>query len=240
MDLQDIQEALNIFLKDVMESLKEIVPDVLIEFRQRYIGPQIRKYGNIFRVSDCPCSAASNRVGIVDLRLLSGNTAVHSDMLMWHPQEKPEEIAKQIINCLFSTVQISVNLSQMTDEIKQLIQFWMGFMTRHEELLLKSQIQPKEPQNLYPEICAEYENEKIVVHYSAGRMVELTNIKEKMYFVQALQEQEVCFRNPKGEIFSYEILDCFGRNKETGHIRGNDCEILKVPASGMVIVTRDR
>lgn len=44
MDCQDIQDALNIFLTDVMDTLKKIHPDIMIEFRQRYIGAQIRRY----------------------------------------------------------------------------------------------------------------------------------------------------------------------------------------------------
>ena len=96
-----------------MERLKKEKQDILIEFRQRYIGPSIRRYGNIFRVCDCPDSGISNRVGIVDLRLLSGNTAVHSDMLMWNKEEKAEIAALQVIDCLFGTMQFSVRLDSM-------------------------------------------------------------------------------------------------------------------------------
>ena len=53
----------------------------MIEFRQSYIGPAIRKYGNIFRAGDCPADILSNRIHTIDLRLTSGSTAVHSDML---------------------------------------------------------------------------------------------------------------------------------------------------------------
>lgn len=81
--------------------------------RQRYIGPNMRRYGNMFRVTDCPNSAIRNRVGIVDLRMLSGSTTVHSDPLMWHPQETPELAALQIISSIFATVQISVKLEKL-------------------------------------------------------------------------------------------------------------------------------
>ena len=46
------------------ETLRE-KGDLLIEFRQRYIGPNMRRYGNMFRVADCPCSPVTNRVGCV-------------------------------------------------------------------------------------------------------------------------------------------------------------------------------
>ena len=97
MDCADIQEALNRLLTETMTELTAIRPDCMIEFRQRYIGPQIRKYGNLLRVSDCPGAGISNRIGTVDLRLLSGETAVHSDMLMWHKEERAEEAALHVL-----------------------------------------------------------------------------------------------------------------------------------------------
>ena len=39
-----------------MTRLTKIKTDVLIEFRQSYIGPLMRKYGNLFRAGDCPGS----------------------------------------------------------------------------------------------------------------------------------------------------------------------------------------
>ena len=126
MDYADVQEALDVLLTEVMEELTSVRPDILIEFRQRYIGPQIRKYGNLLRVSDCPGSGISNRVGIVDLRLLSGKTAVHSDMLMWHEAETAQDAALQVLSCIFSTVQISVSLDKLTEEMKKMLLFWMA------------------------------------------------------------------------------------------------------------------
>ena len=119
--VSDGQEALDVLLTEVMDELTSVRPDILIEFRQRYIGPQIRKYGNLLRVSDCPGSGISNRVGIVDLRLLSGKTAVHSDMLMWHEAETAQDAALQVLSCIFSTVQISVSLDKLTEEMKKML-----------------------------------------------------------------------------------------------------------------------
>ena len=67
----------------------------MIEFRQPYIGPLMRKYGNIFRAGDCPNSALENRVRTTDLHILSGTTAVHSDMIMWHYEDQVEIAAFQ-------------------------------------------------------------------------------------------------------------------------------------------------
>ena len=66
MDFTDVQPALDCLMTRVAETLTQLNPEFLIEFRQNYIGPNMRKYGNMFRVSDCPNSAPSNRIGIVD------------------------------------------------------------------------------------------------------------------------------------------------------------------------------
>lgn len=56
----------------------------------------------MFRASDCPNSYLANRVKTTDLRLLSGNTAVHADMIMWHYGERVEIAAFQLLNVLFT------------------------------------------------------------------------------------------------------------------------------------------
>lgn len=239
MDCYDIQEALNIFLTDVMETLRLIRPDILIEFRQRYIGPQVRKYGNILRVSDCPGSAISNRVGTIDLRLLSGNTAVHSDMLMWNEEEKTEEAALQMLSCLFATVQISVSLDNITDKMKQMLLFQMDFMRKNEKLLLESKIQPYEPENLYPEVHSEYGEEELWVHYSSNRIVDLRTKKKKCCYVHAVKAGEVCIRCRKEDHISYEILDCCGINIEHELIHKKEWVSLWVPTAGIVIFKKE-
>jgi alpha-galactosidase len=71
-DFASVNEAADRMMTDVLAELRTVKPDVMIEFRQPYIGPLIRKYGNMFRASDCPNSYLANRVKTVDLRLLTG------------------------------------------------------------------------------------------------------------------------------------------------------------------------
>ena len=104
-DIKCLPEAVDLLLSDTMRRLRAIKPDVLIEFRQSYIGPAIRKYGNMFRASDCPADVLSNRLRTLDLRLTTGTTAVHSDMLEWNCAESAEVAALQLLNILFSVPQ---------------------------------------------------------------------------------------------------------------------------------------
>ncbi|MBR4942050.1 MAG: alpha-galactosidase, partial [Clostridia bacterium] len=101
-DIESLEDAIDVLMSRVTETLTAIRPDVLLEFRQSYVGPSIRKYGNMLRVGDCPNDAIQNRRAIVDLRYTSGKTAVHSDMLMWSIHDPVESAAIQIASTLFS------------------------------------------------------------------------------------------------------------------------------------------
>jgi len=164
-DFASVDAAVDRLMTDVMERLRAINPDIMIEFRQRYIGPLMRKYGNMFRAVDCPNNAVANRVETMDLRLLSGDTAVHSDMFMWHPDDTVEHAALQILNVLFSVPQISVRLTQIPEEQLEMVRFWTEYWRENREVLLDGQLHPTRPAALYPMIRADNEEKTIVGLY---------------------------------------------------------------------------
>lgn len=214
MDYTCLQDALDCLLSETILELKKINPEILIEFRQKYIGPNIRKYGNIFRVGDCPNSGISNRVGIVDLRLLSGNTAVHSDMLMWNKYEKAENASLQIINCLFATLQISVKLEEMDDKQECMVRNYLKFMEENKDRLQNSLIQPKEPQNLYPEVRVEDDEEEIIAVYSENRVVHIDEKKKKSTIVNGTKGKKIYVKIASPHMVQIKNIDCFGDIKE--------------------------
>ena len=103
-DYRSVPDAVNRLMKDVLARLRKIKPDVLVEFRQHYMGPAILQYGNMMRCADCPADPCANRRRICDLRLTSGGIAVHSDMLVWSADESPEGASLPILNALYSTI----------------------------------------------------------------------------------------------------------------------------------------
>jgi len=109
-DFASVNLAVNRLMTDIIKSLQKIKPNVVIEFRQKYTGPAMRKYGNMFRAFDCPGDTAMNRVRITDIKIICGDTAVHSDMFTYHPDETVELKALQLINTLFGVPQLSVRL----------------------------------------------------------------------------------------------------------------------------------
>jgi alpha-galactosidase len=165
-DYASVNEAVDKLMTDVMSRLRTLNPDILIEFRQPYIGPLMRKYGNMFRATDCPNMAVINRARTTDIRLLCGNTAVHSDMFMWHAEDSVETAALQILNILFSVPHLSVRLEQIPDNHLEMVRFWIGYWRENRDVLLHGEFNPVNPSAVYPKIIARIKSKTIVALYN--------------------------------------------------------------------------
>lgn len=164
-DFASVDEAVDRLLSDVMTALRAIKPEVMIEFRQSYIGPLMRKCGNMFRVNDCPNDGLRNRIGTLDLRLLCGGSAVHADMLMWHPDDPVESAALQLLNVIFAVPQISVLLDRLPDDHMEMVRFWLGFWRAHRGVLLGGKLTPLHPETLFPAVIASTAAERVAAFY---------------------------------------------------------------------------
>jgi len=165
-DYASVNEAVDRLMTDVMLRLRAENPDVLVEFRQPYVGPLMRKYGNMFRGVDAPNNAIANRAEVTNVRLLSGNTAVHSDMLEWHAEDTVESAALQLLNILFSVPQLSVLLTQIPDDHIEMIGFWTGYWRENRTVLLDGDFMPVNPGAVYPVITAARDGKAIVGVYN--------------------------------------------------------------------------
>ena len=229
-DIKSLPLAVNRLLSDVMKQLKAIKPEILIEFRQSYIGPAIRKYGNIFRAADCPADILTNRVRTIDLRLFSGNTAVHSDMLEWNMNETAETAALQILNVIFSVPQISIRFAELPDDHKKMLRFWLDFTRKHKEVLLKGKFMPYHPEANYPVVSAENQQEKVIAVYQSGIAVKAAADSGNLFIINAGNDSEmildfekapsaVMIYNTFGELVNSPALPA-GLNKVTVHCSG--------------------
>lgn len=172
-DIKSLPLAVDKLMTEVKAALTAIKPDILVEFRQQYVGPAIRKYGNMLRVGDCPGNMRRNRFAMANLKLASGGTAVHSDMLEWNFAETPEHAALYVINSMFGTVQYSVMLRNAPKEHLAMIEKWIKFSQDHRETLIRGKFTPHHPELQYPVIEAEGENEVVIGLYDDGRVVDL-------------------------------------------------------------------
>jgi alpha-galactosidase len=190
-DYRSLPQAVDRLMKDVLARLQKIRPDVLIEFRQRYMGPAIRQYGQMIRAADAPADPCTNRKRICNLRLTSGLTAVHSDMLVWSKDETPEGAALPILNVLFSTIQYSMVLQRLPAAHHQVIRHWLDFSQRHRSALLKGAFRPHHPENGYTWVEGEDDKERIVAVYAENACVRSGSADKPVYLVNATGGGEV-------------------------------------------------
>ena len=237
MDFALVEDAVDRLMTDVLTALRARKPEVLVEFRQSYIGPAMRGYGNMFRVADCPADPLSNRVGSLDLRLLSGSTAVHSDMLMWHRDDTPEAAALQLISVLFAVPQISVKLTSLHPEQRAALEFWLGFMEREKALLLGAPLEVESPQDLYSLARAEADGRAVIALYAPERAVSISPVTREAFLCNGTFAPSAILRLPEGARCAARVFDCQGRAAGEREISGSLCE-LPVPACGMARLLR--
>ena len=234
MDHAVLEDAVHTLMVDVMKTLTAIKPDILIEFRQSYIGPVMREFGNMLRVGDCPLGTAQNRVGVIDLRLTSGNTAVHSDMLMWHERDRVENAVMQIENCIFGTVQISVLLDKVPEAHRKAIAFWTDFMERERELLQDAPIYAEAPQLLYPLARTEKDGRSVIAVYEKGHSVRINPAIDEMYIINANSGAAVIMEFAAYAGYEAAVYDCTGEKTAEGRLEASPITRLPVPEAGFI------
>jgi len=239
-DFASVNNAADKLMTDILGRLYELNPEIMIEFRQPYIGPLMRKYGNMFRAVDCGGMAVLNRVRIADVRLIAGNTAPHSDMVMWHPDEPVESAALQILNLLFGVPQVSMKLASLPEKHLEMIEFWMDYWSENREILLDGKFIPSDPDALYPLCTATTRLKTIVGIYnnvypsidgSTTEAIDLINAKEDVSVILDLTESF-----GKANIY---VQDCLGNLKYQGsQYLGKGGHKFVVPPSGMIQIRK--
>ena len=229
-DFESLEEAIDQLMVSITERLQGINPDIMIEFRQSYVGPSIRKYGNMMRVMDCPTDAPFNRRGIIDLRFTSGSTAVHSDMLMWNLADTKEGVAGQLASVIYGVPQISMLIDKLPRDHYETLKYYLSFWREHRDILLDGDFSAEGPESFYNQACACKDGEAIVTVYNNNVV---SGEYEKLVVVNASASEFVYLKNMAGK--SYRVVDCMGQETMCGMVEGNICEI-GVFRGGMIFI----
>lgn len=236
-DTESLPEAVDALMMGIREALTAIKSDIMIEFRQNYIGPMIRKYGNIFRVHDCPNDSITNRMSIVDLRMFSGDTAVHSDMFIWSPGDSVESASLHFINTLFSVPQISPDMKELSEEHLQMTGHWLGFWRENRDLLLKGKLKSSYPEMQYPIIESQLGNRKIITVHA--RMVAdiFTSGEQDIILVNGAMENSLIFKSAEALTTRVKVFDCLGQTvREETLSLNKGLHEFQVPKSGYMTI----
>jgi alpha-galactosidase len=210
----------------------------MVEFRQSYVGPLMRKYGNMFRAMDCPNDAVENRMHTLDIRLLGGDTATHSDMLMWHTEDPVHSAALQLVNVLFSVPQISVLLDRIPPEHVEMLRLWLGFWREHRDVLLDGALEPLHPEAIYPVVLARTESKLAAAAYGNTVVPLVGEIPSTLLVVNgALEEGVVLDLADDAGTRGIEARDCRGRVTRTDSI-GLETGLhqIDIPPAGVAVL----
>lgn len=229
-DYRSLEDAIHALMSEVKAELTAINPEILIEFRQSYVGPSIRKYGNMLRVGDCPCDILKNRFNIVNLRYTSGRTAVHSDMIMWNTVDSAENAALQFASVLYSVPQISMRIDKLPADHYNMLKFYLSFWNEWKTTLLDGKLTATNPESEYSLVCSRLGDKEVYTAYN-DTVIPVT--VQRTAAVNASAEKSLIIKNATGK--SYKVKDCMGRIVSTGTI-SSVLEEIAVPVAGIIFI----
>lgn len=241
-DYASVYESVDRLMTDTITELRKINPDVMVEFRQRYIGPLMRKYGNMFRATDIPNGAITNRFRIVSLRVLSGDTAVHSDMIMWNREEPVEIAALQFLNILFSVPQVSVRLADIPQKHFDMVAYYTNYWSENQGVLLDGEFRAHGIFAKYPLISAQ-NKDKLIVGLYDNQVVEFgDDVLSSIDIINAKKSTRVVVNVPV-DLGKYKVTikDSMGKVQDA-HEADLRAGVLSfdVPVSGMLSLESTR
>lgn len=229
-DFQSLEDAIHALMSEIKAELTAINSDILIEFRQSYVGPSIRKYGNMLRVGDCPGDILANRSQIINLRLTSGKTAVHSDMIMWSEADSVENAALQFASVIFAVPQISMLINALPKEHIQMLSFYISFWKEYRSVLLDGKLTAKNPENDYSQAQSVLDGIAVTAVYT-NNVVDIKT--EKTVIVNASGFDSVIVKNAENKCFT--VKNCKGEIIADGKIGSSPAEIA-VTKAGIVFI----
>jgi alpha-galactosidase len=233
-DMDSVPEAVECLLQEVWQRLEPHRPELLIEFRQSYVGPRMRRFGNMFRAGDCPNDQAGNRVRTIDVRLLSRTTATHADMMEWHPDEPTEHAATQLLHTLFAVPQISVMLDRIPAEHLEMLRFWLDFVRENEQVLQLGELWPQYPECGYPAVAAWNETSSVLAVYSNVVARLGSEAPARWLIVNACPEPRIALELSRATRRKAVLFDTRGRTvKEHEIALVAGLNSIEVPSSGL-------
>jgi alpha-galactosidase len=233
-DIISLYAAIDQLMVDIKRALTTAKPDVLIEFRQSYTGPAMRKYGNMFRAGDCPAGTITNRVRTTDLKLLAGATAVHSDMLIWNYHEPVNIAALQLLNVIFSVPQLSVKIKELLPSHLNMVKFYTRYWLTNKDVLINGDFRAFHPELNYP-VLMSVKNKKAIVGLYADVLIPVNNDLPDIDIINAKISENVLLKAAIAATCKVEFFNCEGKKLSQSILKlKRGINHLSVPSSGLI------
>lgn len=237
MDHASVAQAADRLLTDVLSRVRAIKPEAMVEFRQPYVGPLMRKYGNMFRAGDAPNDPLVNRIRTLELRLLAGDTAPHSDMVMWHAGEPVQRAALHLLAVLFSVPQISMRLERLPEPHAVMLRDYLRFWREHRATLLDGELTLGSPVANYPWVIARGEEGTVAAVYAPDVVLPIAAaFSGPVTIFNATGVDRVMLSAPPLTGRRYRVVDCLGQLRDEATL-ATDAKLtaLPVPVAGRVV-----
>ncbi|MHC4248068.1 MAG: glycoside hydrolase family 36 protein [Planctomycetota bacterium] len=164
-DYKHVSVAGDRLFRDLASRLRELKPDVLIEYRQSYVGPHMQRCANMFRAVDCGNSFSDNRIRTIDIRLLLRHGAAHSDMMIWNPDDPVESAAMQLTHTMFSVPQVSVRLADLPRDHTDMLRYYLKFWSENRDVLLDGRLAPLGPESAFAVVLSRTDGKMLAAVY---------------------------------------------------------------------------
>ncbi len=233
-DFKLVSVAGDRLFRDLAARLRALKPDVLMEFRQSYVGPHMQRCANMFRAVDCGNSFPDNRIRTVDIRLLLRHGAAHSDMMIWNPGEPVESAAMQLTHTMFSVPQISVRLADLPRDHTDMLRCYLEFWRENRDVLLDGRLTPLGPESAFPVVLSRTDGKMLAAVYGNAVVPLPARVPPNLLFVNATYSDHVVV-DMAGGIGSWrlEAVTCTGRHAHGGEVDlAAGLNRIDVPPSG--------
>lgn len=235
-DYRSVEQAVTALLEETYSALEKIKPGIMLEFRQPYFGTVVSAFGNMIRVWDCPLDSNTNMTQTINLRLISRNCAVHSDMIYWHENDSLENVACSLWGTVFAVPQISARLNSITPEQSRVLKRFSDYRTQNAALLTFGKIRTRLCENGY-DATEVLDNNLRICLLSASPVITLDR-HARTDAVNLTNERQIIVRNAENEPLDIAVYDCFG-NLTLSENSAAALLSLPVPFAGMISVNKN-
>ena len=122
------------YVRQLVEHIRAIRPDALVEFRQFYTTPVMLDLATNFRANDVPFDFMANLHRCALVRAALGDhVPVHSDPVWFHPEESSVNVSRHMMAALMGVPMISVDLERLSSKHADIIKRHISFYHDHLE-----------------------------------------------------------------------------------------------------------
>ena len=234
-------------IERIVEAIRAVNPNALIEFRPRYSNISNLYHATQHRSQDSGEAGAydmNRRHCLIMRSFIPPGVAVHTDPEYWHIHEKNETVAKKLSTLVISGVpQVCTDIVNMTDDHRRLTKAWLSFYHEHKEDFRYGRMRPVQNDAQFSTILIESDKKAFVSYASYPALkVPLGKQFEEIFLFNCTNEDclYTILLNVEGEFRSITHHYDLSPISETT-LRSSDKSLLvdlKIPQGGYVALAR--